>query len=59
MKTKGYITMIITLLKLAVPTAIGFVAGVLVGRRNKNLVEQAVNEAKDIEAKVAARIKKK
>mgnify|MGYP003658811528 CR=1 FL=1 len=51
--------MIITLLKLAVPTAIGFVAGVLVGRRNKNLVEQAVNEAKDIEAKVAARIKKK
>ncbi len=37
---------------------VGFVVGVLVGRKNKALVEKGVSESKDVVAKVQAEIKK-
>lgn len=51
--------MLITLLKIVLLVAAGFVAGVLVGRKNKKLVETAVAEAKELESKVKSKIKKK
>lgn len=48
--------MILFIAKYAIVAAAGFVAGVLVGRKNKALVEKAVAEAKDIESKVGSKI---
>lgn len=36
------------MIKLAIAVVVGFVAGVLVGRRNKSKVESAVSKGKEV-----------
>jgi hypothetical protein len=48
-----------TIIELVLAVAAGFVAGVLVGRKNKTLVETAVTEGKVVEAKVESLVAKK
>lgn len=42
------------LIMALISAAAGFVAGLLVGRRNKATVDAAVSKAKELEAKVKA-----
>ena len=51
--------MILFIAKYAIVAIAGFVAGVLVGRKNQALVEKAVAEGKAVEAAVEAKIAKK
>lgn len=51
--------MILFIVKYALVAVAGFVAGVLVGRKNKTLVENVVAEAKELEKKVETKVKKK
>jgi hypothetical protein len=53
------IIMILFIAKYAIVAVAGFVAGILVGRKNKTLVEKAVAEGKVVESTIAAKIEKK
>lgn len=46
------------MIKLAIAVVVGFVAGILVGRRNKKKVELAVSQGKEIISKGKAALKK-
>lgn len=46
------------MIKLVIAVVVGFVTGVLVGRRNKKKVEAAVQQGKEVISKGKAAIKK-
>lgn len=46
------------MIKLVIAVIVGFVTGVLVGRRNKKKVEAAVSQGKEVIAKGKATLKK-
>jgi hypothetical protein len=51
--------MVLFIIKYGVVFAAGFVAGILIGRKNKALVETSVTKAKQAESAIADKIQKK